>query len=63
MTYPKAHRKAGTKKKNVPHAKLLTGSSCIPQLEAREAVTYKKSLMKAYQAKNEETQTQTDTYK
>ena len=56
MSSPKAHRKAGTKKRKVALAKILTGPRHKSQLEAREAVTYNstpdlKSGPEAYQAR------------
>ena len=50
----KPHRKAGTKKRTVAHAKILTGSVRKSQLEAREDVTsktYLKSTPEAYQVR------------
>ena len=54
MPSPKPHRKAGSKKRKVTHAKPLTGFVHKSQLEAREAVTSKtnaKSVPEAYQAR------------
>ena len=50
----KAHGKAGTKKRKVAQAEILTGSLHKSQLKAREAFTSKtdlKSVQEAYQAR------------
>ena len=44
MPSPKPHRKAGTKKRKIADAKILTGSFHKSQLEGREAVTPKTDL-------------------
>ena len=50
MPSPKPHMKAGTKKRKVADAKILTRSLHKSQLEAREAVTSKTDLKSVAEA-------------